>query len=378
MREAELLEKLVAFQSVNPPGNEEPLARWIAGWADKLGLKADLQAVAPSRANVIVSAGAKRPGVRTLVLNGHLDVVPADGAWNGDPFLIRQQNGRLYGRGTCDMKGAVACMLTAVEELLAEGFRWKGCLMLVFVCDEESDNLGTHHLLGTPFTADACVIGEPTHLEVCVAHRGVCRHRVIISGRSGHASDPSSGVNAVEIMGAFTQEIVKLNHRLQREPPHPILPQSTVTVTVIHGGNKHNIIPSLCEAVLDWRTLPHQDEPYVRAALSEILERIKRRTARFTYELKTIIASEAGSLDADSDLALTALDVSRQVMGDNPSAVSFPACGEQALFLRSQIPTLFFGPGDIEQAHTSHEYVDICQLTLATAWYKEMIRKILG
>lgn len=376
LRETQLLEKLVACNTVNPPGNERALAVQIAAWAHGLGLSAELQELSEGRANLLVHIG--KPGGKRLIFNGHLDTVPASDQWHTNPFQLSPTgDGWLAGLGSSDMKGGVACMMTAAEQLLQEGFPFQGELLLCFVADEECDDLGTRRFLRDMPKADGCVIGEPTDLHVCVAHRGVCRHRVTIEGRSCHASNPDDGVNAVEKMALFACEIPPLHCRLQQER-HPILPPASVAVTTFHGGDKHNIIPQWCEAVLDWRTLPGQTEPVVRAELTSLLSRLSHNEQDFQYSLTEIVSVAAGELPVEHPFVKQCLTAAQGALNSPAFPQAFPACGEQALFLKAGIPTIFFGPGAIKQAHTVDESIQEQQLPLATAFYHALVQEMLG
>lgn len=378
LRETQILRTLVGYPTVNPVGGELPCAKEIEAWARRLGLETELQPVGENRANVLVYAGSRSRSAKTLMLNGHLDVVPAEGRWEHEPFQLSSDGaGRLYGRGACDMKGGIACMMTALEQLLRENFSFGGTLLLCFVADEECDNLGVKRFLNEAPGVDACVIGEPTDLKLCIAHRGVCRHKITILGKSCHASRPDEGVNAVEKMAAFAVEVTRLNRRLQTGS-HPVLPPATVAVTTFRGGEKHNVIPDRCEAVLDWRTLPEQNEPYVRGVLDGILASLSEEGKSFRYEIQTVISLDAGNLSADSPLVRSALSASQTAFGERAEVLAFPACGEQSILMKAGIPTLFFGPGNIRQAHTVDEYVREQDLPKATAFYKSIIKELLG
>lgn len=372
-----LLKDIIAFNTVNPPGNERALAEYIADMGRNMGAEAELDVIDETRANVLLHVAGKNSNAPSLMLNGHMDVVPATGEWKSDPLILDERDGRVYGRGTSDMKGGIACMLSALLELAEEKYDFGGDLYLLFVADEECDNLGIKHFLQKPRKVDYCIIGEPTELKLCVAHRGVCRHKIIIEGKSCHASNPDNGINAVGKMAYFVQEIEKLNDRL-RSGRHQVLPASTVAVTTIKGGEKHNIIPDYCEAVLDWRTLPEESEAYVRGELTAILDRLSDNAKLFKYRLELIIYLGAGNLDPADTLVQKAKEAYRSSFGQDAAVESFPACGEQSIFIRNGIKAMFCGPGDIAQAHSNDEYIEVKQLEDAVVLYKSIIKKILG
>ena len=191
----ELLRELIGFDTVNPPGNEKPAARYLAGILEPMGFKCEVQDLGGSRANLIaVLDGGDGP---ELMLNGHLDVVPAVGEWDSSPFSMEEKDGKLYGRGTCDMKGGIAAMCEAAMRCAARKEPMKGKLKLLFVADEECSNLGTLSYLKTHERSDYAIIGEPTRLEVAVAHRGVSRDYIDVKGAPRHAALPAGEEDAV-------------------------------------------------------------------------------------------------------------------------------------------------------------------------------------
>jgi len=372
-----LLKDIIAFNTVNPPGNELALAEYIRALGQNIGVEAELDVIDENRANALLHVAGKKPDAPSLMLNGHMDVVPATGDWKSEPFILEERNGKLYGRGTSDMKGGIACMIAALEQLAEEKFEFGGDLYLLFSADEECNNLGIKHFLKNPRKADYCIIGEPTMLKFCVAHRGVCRHKVIIEGKSCHASNPDNGINSVAKMAYFVQEIDKLNDRL-RSGKHQILPASTVAVTTIKGGEKHNIIPDYCEAVLDWRTLPEESEEYVRGELTAILNKLSDYGKLFKYRLELIIYLGAGNLDPADTLVKKSAKAYKASFGQEAFIEGFLACGEQSIFIGNGIKAMFCGPGDIAQAHTTDEYIEVDQLNKAVVLYKNIIKEILG
>lgn len=369
--------KLIAFNTSNPPGSELAAAQYIAETARLLGADAEVDAFDESRANVLIRVKGSDPSAPSLMLNGHLDVVPATGKWTDDPFVLTERDGRFYGRGTSDMKSGIACMFAAFTRAMLEKIPLRGSLYLLFVADEECDNLGTRHFFEKSVKPDYCIIGEPTCMNLCTAHRGVCRHRVIIEGKSCHASHPENGVNAVEQMARFVLEITKLNREMGMTT-HPLLGSSTVAVTTISGGEKHNIIPDRCEAVLDWRTLPGETEQSVRSRLDAILGNLSEGGRRFHYRLEKVIAIDAGNLDPGDRFVKMLQEVLRNLPGKEAEVSAFPATSEQSLYLQAGFKAILCGPGDIAQAHTADEYVEKRQLEEATAFYYDVIRKILG
>lgn len=371
-----LLGSLVAFDTSNPPGRELPLAEYLASICRPF-METRIIPVGEDRADVLMHVAGTDSSAPSLMLCGHLDVVPANGVWStGNPFAIHRLDGRIYGRGTSDMKGGIACMITAAKDLLNEGRRFRGDLYLLFVADEECLNRGTKAFLSEKPGIRYCVIGEPTMLELCIAHRGVSRYQVSIDGVSCHAGSPQNGVNAVEKMAEVVSKIVLLNHSLG-EMPQSLLPPETVAVTKISGGDKYNVIPGHCEAVLDWRTLPGRTETERLDKMRTILDLLSHSNGTFQYGIETLIRLDGGMLKKDDPLVLTAAEAYRKCFHAEPRITGFPACCEQTLFLDSGIETLICGPGNIGQAHTVDEFIEEEQLERAVAFYRDLIEKAL-
>ena len=267
----ELLQNMIHMPTANPPGDEQALAEYLADYLKARGIQAWVQPVKENRANLCAALGTgKGP---TLVFNGHLDVVPPGHGWQHDPYLAVEEAGRIYGRGSCDMKGAVAAMIIAACQLKAEGFPFQGTLKLAFVADEECDNIGTHTFLdSSDGKADFAVVGEPSQMQICIAHKGVERFHVKCHGLATHASAPQRGRNAI-MLAAKAVQAVEEYHWILQERHHPLVGTPSAVVTLIEGGQKDNVVPDLCSFVVDRRILPGEDQA---SALGELKEALKK------------------------------------------------------------------------------------------------------
>lgn len=268
----QMMKELVKFDTSNAPGNERPLAEYIADILKKEGFAVEVQGVAENRANVIASIGESE---RNLILNGHLDVVPSGSGWNTAPFQVTEKEGRFYGRGTCDMKGGLAAMMAAAIKVKRENTLGNKNLVLAFVADEEIDGTGTKYFAKhfKKGQQNIVVIGEPTQNEIHVAHRGVVRLRVGIYGKQCHSGRPCEGVNALTLLGRFLVEVEGWNRRKQKLI-QPILPAPTVAATTAGGGIKDNVIPGYAEVVLDFRTVPGDTAEKLAEETDTVLKRI--------------------------------------------------------------------------------------------------------
>ncbi|MCD6421495.1 MAG: M20/M25/M40 family metallo-hydrolase, partial [Thaumarchaeota archaeon] len=249
-----LASKLVRINSENPPGREVEIASFVAERVSELGFKAVVDKFG-ERANALGFLRLSE-GARILLLT-HLDTVPAGDRsfWTVPPFegIIREE--RLYGRGAADAKGAIASMLGGLKILMDSGAGLRGEIIFAAVADGEAGSEGVKRLLSKGLKADYAVVGEPTRLQVCLAHRGRLLLSVTFIGRAAHAGDPSMGVNPLHPAARLLLNLGKLSEELSRSV-HPLLGSSTISPTIVRGGLKDNVIPESVELVIDCRTLP--------------------------------------------------------------------------------------------------------------------------
>ena len=367
--------KLVRINSENPPGREAEIASFLAERISELGLKARVDRF-DDRANC---EGSLRwgEGARILLLT-HLDTVPAESgeAWSIPPFegVIREE--RVYGRGAADAKGSIASMLGALKAIADSGLKLGGEVIFAAVADEEVESQGVRRLLASELKADYAVVGEPTNLQVCVAHKG----RLVISakfvGRQAHSSMPDQGINALYAASDFTLNVESLSRKLL-ERRHHLLGSPTIAVTVLRGGEKDNMIPDSSEALIDRRTLPGE-------ALETILEELRRISERSANrcgarsELRVVRWIPPAETDPRSEIAMVAADAVRRVLGIKAEPRGFQAtCDMSFLVNQAHIPSIILGPGGLEQAHSVDEWVSIRELTAAAEVYFLIISEIL-
>lgn len=373
-----LLSTLISFDTSNEPGNEDPLARCIGNELNEMGFQTKIVSCGTNRSSVIATLG--NPDGVKLVLNGHLDVVPVSSNWTRPPFQLSREGDCLFGRGTADMKGGIASMIAAAKQLIEEGMDFsKGQLILAFVADEELYNKGAHSILSLPEirNADCAIIGEPTNLNICIGHRGTARSIIKIKGIPCHSSKPEEGVNAISHMSRVIQAIDLHNESL-RAISHPILPNPSIAVVMIEGGEKDNIIPGHCDIRFDRRTLPSDTEKSVHNEIVELLENVKEGHRNFEYEIKPYIFLGAGEVSKDSVIVEKSIEAYHEIFKKPAELVDFTATCEQSLFMNAGIDSLIFGPGNIQQAHVDDEYIHISQLNLASEFYYTVVRKLLS
>jgi acetylornithine deacetylase len=382
-RSLELLRQLVAIPSVNPMGRdltgpeflEGRLSDFLESFFRQLGVAYERVELAPGRANVIArfdAAGAQR----TILVDAHQDTVPVDGMVI-EPFTPVERDGRLYGRGACDVKGGLAAMLTAFERLVNEQPAGAANVVLSCTCDEEATTIGVQDLvrlwtepgrLGSliPQRPDAAVIAEPTGLDVVVAHKGTARWRVQTRGRACHSSAPDQGVNAIYRMAKVVSALAEYAAELPRTvPPHPLCGPATLSVGRIAGGISVNTVPDQCWVEIDRRVLPGEDAQGVIESVRAYLSR------RGDLEFEFLPAWHTGPSLADgpnTELADRLLAHVQAVAGPR-NKVGVPYCTHASRIAAAGVPSVVFGPGSIEQAHTKDEWIEVAQLDLASEIY---------
>ncbi|MBU1210767.1 MAG: acetylornithine deacetylase [Alphaproteobacteria bacterium] len=372
----ELLEALVAFDTTSHKSNVA-LIRFVADYLGRHGIEAKLVPnETGDKINLYATIGPAAAG-GGIGLSGHTDVVPVTGQdWDSDPFELTARNGRLYGRGTTDMKGYLACVLAAVPDFAARPL--KRPIHILFSYDEEIGCIGVRPMLarlGSDLPMPEIVfVGEPTGMEVVDAHKGPARWNVTITGRAAHSSMAHLGVNAVHVAAQMIGELRRIeddlrdNHRDERfEPPY-----ATLQVTTIEGGAASNIIPLSCRFGFEVRALPGVD-----------VAAIERRVSDFAHErcLPSMRAvSEAAAIDIElvnyvppfaARNGSKAVALALHLAGANRiSAVSYAT--EAGLFQTAGPDTVVCGPGQIAQAHTANEWIAESELAACMAFLKRL------
>ena len=332
-----------------------------------LGAKVDLtRDETGAKANLFATLGPDIDG--GIVLSGHTDVVPVAGQdWSSSPFVLREDDGRLYGRGTCDMKGFIAICLAVAPSFAAADL--KRPLHFAFTYDEETGCLGAKVMLAALKASGrrpaVCIIGEPTGMKVIEGHKGCCEQTTRLVGLEGHGSMPSAGVNAVEYAARYIGELLTIGSELQARVPEGSRfepPWTTINVGAIRGGVAHNVIPNTCEIDWEFRPVNRADKDYVwdrvRTYSNEVLLPEMRRVFP-EAELETLSIGDVDGLEPMEDSA--AVRLAQDLTGGN-SVELVPFGTEAGLFQELGISTVVCGPGSIAQAHKPDEFVEIAQL----------------
>lgn len=355
---SDLLTDLVRIDSVNPGldarhAGEAALARFVAEWAEERGLEVRWLESTPGRPSVIVTArgrgGTAGPGA--LLLNAHLDTVGVTGMER--PFDPYVEGGRMYGRGTYDMKGSLAACLLAVAEAKEAGLA--GDVILTAVADEENHSIGTREALAALREADvrvgAAIVTEPSDLQVHVAHRGFSVIRVELEGKASHTSQPEAGVNALTHLGRLLERVETAASALREGAPHELLGHGSLQPVLVEGGTELFTTPASAVLTLERRTVPGESAASAEAEVRSLLDELAAADPTFRAASSTVVAREPLAGDDNDALARQVAGSVEAVTGSRPELLGAPYWTDAALVAAEGIPTVLFGPrgGGIHQ-----------------------------
>ena len=364
-----LLNQLVSFDTTSPPGNERPAAVYLADILKPYGFTCEIQELGDNRANLIAVMGEGPE----LMLNGHLDVVPAQGQWSADPFKVVNRNGRLYGRGTADMKGGIAAMCEAAIRTAKNGGPRRGRLKLLFVADEECSNLGTRKYLETHPASDYAIIGEPTGLEIAIAHRGVSRDYIDLHAPARHAALPPFGWDSIKKAGIAIRAVDSMNGEL-KAMNHEVLPPPGISITMIQGYEKDNVVPGTVRLLCDFRILPGMSQSQAEKILMAGLEKAGLKDCSISPHFYM----PGGELPSDRPFVELCLKERNRILGLAGKPQAFDASCEQCFFVEHGTQALICGPGNLSKAHTVDEYTKEEEIRKAVELYEGIINRLVN
>lgn len=372
----EMIQQLIATPSVScvdPLIDQSNLAviNLLANWLNDLGFQVEILPVEEGKANLIASLGAFTPGSKSggLVLAGHTDTVPYDeGRWQHNPFKLTEDNGKLYGLGTSDMKAFLALAIEAAVSF--EQSAYQQPLFILATSDEETTMAGAKALVDAcKPTARYAVIGEPTGMKPVRMHKGIMMESIRITGLAGHSSNPEYGHNALEAMHKVIAELLRWRDELQQTYTNTLfeVPVPTMNLGHIHGGDNPNRICGACELHIDIRPLPGMNLNDLR---SELNNRLQQVMPGHGFKLETLpLFAGIPAMETPAESAL--VKAAEKLTGETASSVAF---GTEAPYLTELgIETIVLGPGNIAQAHQPDEYLDVDRIEPTV----EMLRKLI-
>ncbi|MFN3649716.1 MAG: M20 family metallopeptidase [Armatimonadota bacterium] len=378
----ELTRELVRCDTTNPPGNEAPIIALLDARLRAAGFETVVvpYPVGPNRTQLVarLRGSGERPG---LLFSGHVDVVPPGNVpWTVEPFGGEIRDGRLYGRGSCDMKGGVAALVVAAAALARSGQALRGDLVVAVTADEERNCLGADALIEgeTELLSGlgAALVAEPTSLSLFIAEKGALWVEVTLLGKTAHGSMPHLGANAIAGMADF---LTRWEREFRTdEPSHPLLGTPTLTVGVIQGGVKANVVPDRCTAELDMRTVPPQSHPEIFGRVRGVLDQVCAARPGLRYEARMLSDRPPVSCPADSELARALASAVTEVAGIDPSPKGVPYCTEACVWVpHLGVAAVICGPGDPGMAHQPDEHVSTEELENAARVYLRTAESLL-
>ncbi|HUI20473.1 MAG TPA: acetylornithine deacetylase [Methylocella sp.] len=376
----DMLERLIGFDTVSSKSNLGLIA-FVEEYLKSLGVAyVKIPNAVGDKAAIFTTIGPPRGG--GILLSGHTDVVPVEGqSWTSDPFKLRREAGRVYGRGTCDMKGFDAICLSMIPEF--QSARLSRPVHILLSYDEETTCCGPLDAIAR-FGADlprpsAAFVGEPTLMQVADAHKGVATYSTLVHGHAAHSSKPSLGASAIETACDLVTALYRFGGELAAEgDPSGRFdpPASTIHVGTIHGGTARNIMAKLCVFQWEFRSLPgvaqnlalrHLEDYAARVATPRLTRYIKKASIEMVTEVEVPgLKPESGS--AAETLALKLAQSNR--------TITVPFASEAGQFQSASVPTIVCGPGSIDQAHQPDEYIEIAQIAAGIAFMRRLAAEL--
>jgi len=366
MDEIELTQRMVEMDSQSGKSNLE-LAGFLAEYLEENGFRAELSEHDISgvrKANLYCVKEAESPGI---ILSGHMDTMPITEGWKQNPFSGTIDNGKLYGLGAADMKGPIAAMITAAKDACS----LERSVEIALTFDEETDFEGVKRLIGSgALQGEHVIVGEPTGLKAVRASKGFAGLTVELYGTAGHSSNPKSCISAIGASQAFLQYLKSYFERLETnenncfDPPY-----TTFNIGKIQGGTVVNQVPDYCRIELEFRHLPGQSAGMIAGGIAKILDALNEMGTCRKYGFSVSQSVDGFELEACDNV----LEKARQITGAEPGTVSY--CTEASYYATAGKKCIIIGPGSIEQAHKTDEYIEITQLQRGREFYRELIEQ---
>ncbi len=367
-----LLQKLVRAESTLEKG-ELACARIIGAEFEALGAQVQLDCWDKNRADVVVRVESIQER-GALLFGCHLDVVPpGEVEWAKPPFSGTESDGKIWGRGSADMKGGLVAAVTAIRRIVESSVQLKGDIILVGAAGEETDSCGAKRFVSDFEGKDkgfcGIILPEPTDFEVVTAHRGMLWLEVSTQGKTAHGSTPKLGVNAISSMRRLLDELE--NYRFSCEP-HDLLGDCSMSINTIEGGKAINVVPDRCTSRIDIRTLPQQSHEEIIEDFRAIFSKLKGADPDFEAQVSVVRSVEALLSDNECDFVRDFCSVAE---ADEPLAVGFTTDGPH--FVPLGAPVVIFGPGKSNLCHKPDEYIDIADVERGADYFEKVILKFL-
>lgn len=374
------LKEVVQINSVNPPGNEEEVALKLKALLDEHGIETELVKYDENRTNLVARLKGETEGP-VLGLSGHMDVVPTGQMeWDYEPFGAEVVDGKMFGRGTTDMKsGLVACVLAMIS-LKEEGLPKQGEIVLLATVGEEAGAVGAKQLTEEGYAdhLDALIIAEPSENQIRIAHKGALWTQITTYGKTSHGSMPQLGINAVVHMNEIIHRILQDPFKFKDEKDD-LLGSPTFSVNAIQGGASTNVVPDQCIAKIDMRTIPSQDHKQIVNQMEDVIQQTKEIYPHLKADIR--ILNDLSPVRTSSDDPFVQLV--QRILKTNDISTELgvlPAYTDASQFIhaKKEFPIMILGPGEISLAHQPNEYVEIDKYLKSIELYKEIASTFLS
>ncbi|QKY68419.1 ArgE/DapE family deacylase [Lentibacillus sp. CBA3610] len=374
------LKDIIQIKSVNPPGNETAVAEKLKALFDKHGIETELVEYDDNRANLIARLKGEEDGP-ILGLTGHMDVVPpGEIEWEHDPFGAEEEDGKIYGRGACDMKsGLVACVLAMIS-LKEEGLPKKGEVTLLATVGEEAGAVGARQLTEKDYAEplDSLIVAEPTQNQIKIAHKGALWPQIITYGKTAHGSMPDKGTNAVAHMNEIIHRISGEEFELNYEEDD-LLGGATYSINVIKGGSNTNVVPDRCFVNIDIRTVPSQDHKQITEQIEQVIQSATEKYPELKADIRILNDQNPVKTSSEDPFVKLVQDTVESLDGQ-ATLEGMTGYTDSSQFTQANktFPVIVLGPGDTSVAHQPDEYVEVDEFFNSIQLYKQITKKYLG
>ena len=373
-----LAQELIKIPSDETAGEKE-VCEYLESFLKSLGMKVRLQEVLPNRPNIIAEVIGDEVG-KSIMFNGHVDTVPVGDIkkWSMDPYSAIIKDNKLFGRGSTDMKGAIASMIIAMKFIMNNVEKFNGKIIFTGVMAEETTGLGTQKIVEENIKADMAVVGEPSDEKIYRAHKGTMWFNLSTYGKLEHSSESNSeSNNAIINMMKLIMEINEISKELETIENN-LVGHPSINIGLIDGGTKQNMIADSCRISIDRRTLPEEKTDEILDKLRIRLDRLRSLDDRLTFDLEIDTIREAVEVVESEQIVQEVKNALNKVINKNPTISGMKATTDMSILVnQGNIPSVIYGPGFIKQAHTVDEFIEVKRLVESSQVYAEILLNTL-
>ena len=373
-----LAQELIKIPSDETAGEKE-VCEYLESYLKSLGMKVRLQEVLPNRPNIIAEVIGDEVG-KSIMFNGHVDTVPVGDIkkWSMDPYSAIIKDNKLFGRGSTDMKGAIASMIIAMKFIMNNVEKFNGKIIFTGVMAEETTGLGTQKIVEENIKADMAVVGEPSDEKIYRAHKGTMWFNLSTYGKLEHSSESNSeSNNAIINMMKLIMEINEISKELETIENN-LVGHPSINIGLIDGGTKQNMIADSCRISIDRRTLPEEKTEEVLDKLRIRLDGLRSLDDRLTFDLEIDTIREAVEVVESEQIVQEVKNALNKVINKNPTISGMKATTDMSILVnQGNIPSVIYGPGFIKQAHTVDEFIEVKRLVESSQVYAEILLNTL-